>query len=239
MLYPPLDIHPFSPLSSLYMEKLDKYLKATAVIDWDNESVKQKAQELTRGLNTDREKAVALYYFVRDGIRHNPYAEGFVPEDYKASVILQKGYGYCQHKALLLVALARAAGIPARLGYADVRDHLLSRRFRAMIGGDNLLIQHGYAELYIDGKWVHASPAYDLGTCNKMGFVPVEFDGIHDARDSAFNQRGKPHVELVKDHGTYDDFPWDFILSYRQEWVASIGCEWGEYTDNVARHKKE
>jgi hypothetical protein len=238
-LYPPLDIHPFGPLSSLYMEKLEKYLKPTAVIDWDTEAVKRKAQELTRGLNTDREKAIALYYFVRDQVRHNPYAEGFCPEDYKASVILQRGYGYCQHKALLLVALARAAGIPARLGYADVRDHLLSRRFRDMIGGDNLLIQHGYAELYIDGKWAHASPAYDLGTCNKMGFVPVEFDGIHDARDSAFNQRGKPHIEYVKDHGTYDDFPWDFILSYRQEWVASIGREWGEYTDNVARHKKE
>jgi hypothetical protein len=108
-----------------------------------------------------------------------------------------------------------------------------------MIGGDNLLIQHGYTQLYLDGKWVHASPAYDLDTCRKMGFVPVDFDGIHDARDSAFNARGKPHIEYVKDHGHYADFPWDFILSYRQQWVASIGREWGEYTDNVARHKKE
>jgi len=214
-------------------------LKPTAVIDWGTEAVKQKAQELTRGLKTDREKAIALYYFVRDSIKHNPYAEGSSPEDFKTSVILQRGYGYCQHKALLLVALARAAGIPARPGYADVRDHLLSRKFRDMIGGDNLLIQHGYAELYIDGKWVHASPAYDLGTCNKMGFVPVEFDGIHDARDSAYNQRGKPHIEYVTDHGTYDDFPFDYIRKYQQEWVASIGREWGEYTDNVARHKKE
>jgi transglutaminase-like putative cysteine protease len=236
VLYPPLDIHPFSPLSSFTM---NKYLKSTEFIDWETESVKNKAAELTSGLNTDREKAVALYYFVRDRIKQNPYAPGFVPEDYKASVILQRGNGYCQHKALLLVALARAAGIPARPGYADFRDHCLSKKFRDMIGGDNLLIQHGYAELYIEDKWVHASPAYDLGTCNKMGFVPVEFDGIHDARDSAFNARGKPHMELVKDHGTYDDFPWDFILSYRQEWVNSIGREWGEYTDNVARHKKE
>jgi hypothetical protein len=221
------------------MENLKKYLKPTAVIDWDTESVKQKTQELTRGLKTDREKAVALYYFVRDQIKHNPYAEGLCAEDFKASVILQRGYGYCQHKALLLAALARAAGIPARPGYMDVRDHLLSRKFRAMIGGDNLLIQHGYTQLYLDGKWVHASPAYDLDTCNKMGFVPVEFDGIHDARDSAFNQEGKPHMECVKDHGTYDDFPWDFILSYRQEWVVKIGREWGEYIDNVAQHKKE
>jgi len=218
---------------------MDRYLRSTAVIDWEAKPVKNKAAELTKGLNTPREKAIALYYFVRDEIKHNPYAEGFVPEDYKASVILQRGYGYCQHKALLLVALARATGIPARLGYADVRDHLLSKKFRDMIGGDNLLIQHGYAELYIDGKWVHASPAYDLEVCRKMGFVPVDFDGIHNARDSAFNARGKPHIEYVKDHGTFDDFPWDFILSYRQKWVASIGREWSEYTDNVARHVKE
>ena len=221
------------------MESLDKYLKPTAAIDWDNKAVERKARELTRGLKTDREKAIALYYFVRDKIKHNPYAPGLAPEEFKASLILQRGNGYCQHKALLLVALARAAGIPARPGYADVRDHMLSPKFRAMIGGDNLLIQHGYAELYIDGKWIHASPTYDLGTCDKIGFVPVEFDGIHDARDPAFNQRGEPHIEYVKDHGTYDDFPWDFILSYRQEWVSSIGREWGEYQDNVAQHNKE
>ena len=105
---------------------MDKYLKPTAVIDWDTEAVKNKAAELTKGLNTPREKAIALYYFVRDSIRHNPYAPGFTPEDYKASVTLERGNGYCQHKAILLVALARAAGIPARLGFVDVRDHLLS-----------------------------------------------------------------------------------------------------------------
>ncbi len=218
---------------------MNKYLESTEFIDWETESVKNKAAELTKGLKTDREKAVAVYYFVRDSIRHNPYAEGVSPDNFKASTILQKGNGYCQHKALLLAALARAAGIPSRLGYMDVRDHLLSKKFRAMIGGDNLLIQHGYTEMYVDGKWVHASPAYDLATCNKMGFVPVEFDGIHDARDSTFNAAGKPHMECVKDHGTYADFPWDFILSYRQEWVVSIGREWGEYQDNVARHHKE
>ena len=221
------------------MENLEKYLKPTAVIDWDTEAVKQKAQELTRGLNTDREKAIALYYFVRDKIKHNPFAEGLRPEDYKASVTLERGYGSCQHKAILLVALARAVGIPGRLGYVDIRDHLLSPKFRALVNGDNLIIQHGYAELYLDGRWVHTSPAYDMEICRKHRFIPVEFDGVNDAKDSAFNQAGKPHIQHIKDHGTYDDYPWDFILSYRQEWVASIGREWTEHRDNFAKHKKE
>jgi len=212
---------------------MERYLKSTEIIDCDAKPVKQKAQALTEGLETDREKAVALYYFVRDGIKHNPYAPSQLREDYKASSTLKRGHGFCQHKAVLLVALARAAGIPARLGFVDVRDHLLSQKFREMIGGDNLLIQHGYAELYVGGKWVHASPAYDLETCHKAGFVPVDFDGVNDAKDSAYNREGKPHIEHVKDHGHFDDFPYDYIRKYQQEWVTRIGREWKEFTDNV------
>ncbi len=208
-------------------------MKSTEIIDCDARSVKQKAQALTEGLESDREKAVALYYFVRDGIKHNPYAPSQLREDYKASSTLKRGHGFCQHKAVLLVALARAAGIPARLGFVDVRDHLLSQKFREMIGGDNLLIQHGYAELYVGGKWVHASPAYDLETCHKAGFVPVDFDGVNDAKDSAYNREGKPHIEHVKDHGHFDDFPYDYIRKYQQEWVTRIGREWKEFIDNV------
>jgi transglutaminase-like putative cysteine protease len=211
------------------MENLDKYLKPTAVIDWDNKAVKQKARELIQELQTDREKAVALFYFVRDGIKHNPYAPQQVLEDYKASTTLERGNGLCQHKATLLVALARASGIPARLGFVDVRDHLLSDKFRKTIGGDNLLIQHGYAELYLDGKWIHVSPAYDLKTCQKAGFVPVEFDGVNDAKDSAYNLEGKRHMEHVKYHDHFDDFPLDYIREYQQEWVIRIGREWSRY----------
>ena len=219
------------------MTTMEKYLKCTEVIDCDSQSIKEKAQSLTQGLQSCGEKAVALYYFVRDEVKHNPYAPTWLLEDYKASTTLERGNGFCQHKATLLVALARASGIPARLGFVDVRDHLLSDKFRKMIGGDNLLIQHGYAELYLEGKWIHASPAYDLKTCQKAGFVPVEFDGVNDARDSAYNREGKRHIEHVKEHGHFDDFPFDYIREYQREWVARIGREWNEFKDNVKRHE--
>ena len=216
---------------------MESYLRCTEFIDCDRSSIWQTAQKLTQGLETDRDKAVSLYYFVRDEIRHNPYSPCLLPEECKASAIMERGHGFCQHKAILLVALARAAGIPARLGLVDVRDHLLSDKFRKMIGGDNLLIQHGYAELYIGGKWVHVSPAYDLETCRKAGFIPVDFDGVNDAKDSAYDQEGKPHIEHIKDHGHFDDFPWDYIKSYQREWVARIGREWTEFLDNVKDHE--
>ena len=211
------------------MTEMARYLKCTAVIDCDAQSVREKAEALTRCLVTDGEKAVTLYYFVRDDIKHDAYAPTYEMEKYKASATLQRGGGHCEHKAVLLAALCRAVGIPARLGFVDMRDHRLSEKFRRMLGGDNLVIQHGYVEVYINGKWIHACPAYDLETCQKHKFVPVDFDGISDAKDSPYDQEGRPHIEHVKDHGHYEDFPWDWIVRYRKEWVERIGMEWKEF----------
>ncbi len=208
------------------MSEMERYLNCTEIIDCDTKSVKDKAQELTKGRQTDRERAVALYYFVRDEIRHNAYAPLYDPGLYKASAVLEAGNGFCQQKSVLLVALARAVGIPARLGFVDVHDHLLSDSFRRMIGGVNTFPFHGFAELYIDGRWIHASPAYDLKTCCRKRFVPVDFDGINHAKDSPYDQDGKPHIEHLKYHGPYEDFPWDEISNYYKEWAALLGIDW-------------
>jgi len=219
------------------MEEMEEYLKGTGVIDCDSPAIRDTALAVTQGLSNDREKAVALFYYVRDRVKHNPYAPGHEIGDYRASATLERGSGHCEHKAVLLIALCRAVGIPSRLGLVDVRDHLLSPKFRNMIGGDNLLIQHGYAQLWIDGRWLHVSPAYDLVTCQRAGFVPVEFDGTADAKDSPVNAERRPHIEHVKDHGHFHDLPWDFIVEYRKQWVASMGRGWEEFTDNVKQHQ--
>lgn len=210
---------------------MDKYLKCTDFIDCDNKVIKDKAYKVIKGLQTDKEKAVALYYFVRDEIKHNAYAPLHDLDRYKASKILEAGNGVCQQKAILLVALARAAGIPARIGLVDVRDHLISDTFREMIGGIDILPLHGYAELCIDGRWIHASPAYDIDICRRKRFVPVEFDGQNDAKDSPYDLDGNPHIEHLKYHGPYDDFPWDEILNYYMEWAGKLGRDWDEFKD--------
>jgi transglutaminase-like putative cysteine protease len=208
---------------------MEEYLRPTTFIDFDTEPVKMKAQALANGLQTDREKAIALYYFVRDEIKHNAYAPLYDRDRYKASRILEAGNGVCQQKAILLVALARAVGIPARVGLVDIRDHLISDTFKEMIGGINILPLHGYAELYIDGKWIHASPAYDVEVCRRKRFVPVEFDGVCDAKDSPYDLDGRPHVEHLKYHGPYDDFPWDEVLDYYANWSVLLGRDWEEF----------
>jgi transglutaminase-like putative cysteine protease len=211
------------------MSEIDDFLKCTEIIDCDSDSIKEKALEITRGLKKDKDKAIALFYFVRDKIRHNAYTPLYDSNRYKASSTLKAGDGMCQNKAILLVALARAVEIPARLGFVDVEDYQLSESFKQMIGGVNTMPFHGFAELYIDGKWVHASPAYDLATCRRKGFIPVEFDGVSDAKDSEYTKAGQLHMKHIEYHGPYDDLPLDEIYSYYREWIAKKGMAWDDF----------
>ena len=197
------------------MPRMDEYLKCTYAVDCDSESIRQQAHELTAGVDTAAEKAVALFYFVRDGIRYNPYVPMFTLEDNRASTTLGRGEGYCVQKAVLLAALARAAGIPARLGFADIRNHILPRKMAQIMKGENLFVYHGYVSLYIDGRWVKATPAFDIEMCRRQRIVPVDFDGASDAQFHTHNRDGRLHIEYVRDHGYSDDLPWERMMRAR------------------------
>ncbi|MDY0162978.1 transglutaminase family protein [Desulfobotulus sp.] len=154
----------------------------------------------------ERETAIALYLAVRDDIRYDPYRIEFSLEGMKASTTLKKGYGYCVAKAVLLAALARAAGIPARLGFADVRNHLSTARLRKVMGTD-LFVYHGYTALFLDGKWVKATPTFNRELCERFGIFPLDFDGRADALLHPFDAAGKKHMSYERDHGLFQDLP--------------------------------
>ena len=156
------------------------------------------------------EKVKSLFYFVRDEIRYNPYLPKYLTEHFRASNTLSRGDGYCVQKAVVLVALARAVGIPARLGFAKIRNNLLPEKLTKWLGG-NVLPWHGYAELYIDSKWVKATTAFDLKMCHENRIIPVEFDGEHDATFQPYNLDGKLHIEYLMQRGHYEDVPLDKI----------------------------
>ena len=194
------------------MDQLARYLKATPTIDCDNESIKRKAEDLTSNDEKIADKARSLFYFVRDEIKYNPYVPPDVLEDYRASRTMERGKGFCVEKAAVLSALARAVGIPACLHLADIRNHLVPDKLREMMGTD-LFSYHGYSELYIDGKWVKATPAFDLKMCQENRIIPIEFDGKHDAILHSHNMDGELHIEYVVDHGCYEDIPVHEILT--------------------------
>jgi len=176
-----------------------------------------------RGASDDpREQAVALFYAVRDAIAYDPYRVELSPQGFSASGCLARGYGFCVAKAALLAAAARAARIPSRVGYADVRNHLTSRRLMEMLKTD-LFVFHGFTELYLDGRWVKATPSFDARLCAKAGILALEFDGRADALFHPFDASGRRHMEYARERGSFADVPFDAIVSaWREAYPLSV-----------------
>jgi len=120
---------------------MNEYLQSARFVDSAHPKVVQFAAEQAKG-NDAREKAVALYYAVRDRIRYNPFQNFTLDDTYRGSVCLERGEGWCVPKAALLAGCARAVGIPARVGYADVKNHLTTPALTAKMGTD-LFVFHG------------------------------------------------------------------------------------------------
>jgi len=187
------------------MGATEGYLQPGVYIDSDHPAVVAFAREHVRG-STEIARAVSLYYAVRDGIRYNPFLDFTVDSAYRASSCLEAGEGFCVGKAALLAASARAEGIPARVGFADVRNHLSTPRLLEYIGSD-LFVYHGYTELFLGGKWVKATPAFNLALCTKFRVKPLEFDGRNDSIFHPYDQDARRHMEYVRDRGNFADVP--------------------------------
>lgn len=193
------------------------FLGPTFFIDCNETIIKNKSRELTADIDESLEKAQRIFYFVRDNIRYNIYSPRSSDSDFKASFVLEEGEGYCVQKAVLLVALARAAGIPARLRFAEIRV-LHTAQSIAEKRGSNVFPCHGLTDLYVNSRWVKATPTYDLEYCKKAGIEPVEFDGKSDALLPLFTLNGRPNIEYIQEHGFFDDLPLNLIQKASASW---------------------
>ncbi len=217
---------------------IDATLKPTALIDSDHPAVAEFAVRHGRGMY-HRERAVALYYAVRDGFRYDPYRIDLSAAGMKASAVLAAGIGWCVPKAALLAAACRAAGIPARVGFADVRNHLATERMREVMQTD-IFYWHGFTEILIEGAWRKATPAFNLGLCERFGLLPLEFDGLADSLYHAFDRHGQRHMEYVAQRGSFDDVPLagmaaDFARLYPRWQVQRPQLQGGDFLADVAR----
>jgi transglutaminase-like putative cysteine protease len=198
-------------------QQMQQYLLPTEIIDSDNQAVRAYAMNTVKGAADDHiEKAVKLYYAVRDGIWYNPYLPFYRPDHYRASNVLKRGRAFCIGKATLLCALGRACGIPSRVGFADVRNHLATKQLLEFLGSD-LFTYHGFTEFYLNGKWLKATPAFNIQLCQKHKVIPLEFDGLEDSIFHPFNLEKKQFMDYVADHGTYADIPVGKIVAAWRE----------------------
>ena len=199
-------------------------LEPTTSIECDHPRIRELAQRLGEGARNVNETTVRLFEYARDTVAYSPYCPFYLEDHYRATVTLDRGKGFCVQKAILLAALARAAGIPSRLVLADIRNYLAPEHIIRSLGTD-LMVCHCYTELRLGDRWVGLTPAFDSGLCDEYGLSVVKFDGVRDAIFPVEDEKGRRFVEYVRYHGRYADLPLDFLLG---SWTEAYGEEWVE-----------
>jgi transglutaminase-like putative cysteine protease len=201
---------------------LSPFLAPSPFVDSDAPAVRDFARRVAGDAADPAERARRLYYAVRDEIVYDPYVDLASSESFRASATLAAGRGFCIGKAALLAAAARAVGLPARVGFADVRNHLATPRLTERMGTDEF-VWHGYAALRLDGRWVKATPTFNIGLCERFGVKPLDFDGRADALFHPFDHEGRRHMEYLRDHGQYADVPVERIqAAFRRQYPALL-----------------
>ena len=192
------------------------YLQPTIYIDSDHPDIQEYAASVVEECGSQLEKAIKLYYAARDEVRYDPYAFGFDGNTFKASNVLAEKKAFCVPKAILLAALCRSQNIPARLGFADVKNHLASDKLIEMMQTD-VFAFHGYTDIYLEDQWVKATPAFNREMCEKFNVLPLEFNGREDSIFHPYNGEGDQHMEYLKDHGHFPDFPPEALVKSYEE----------------------
>ena len=191
-----------------------EFLVSTDYVDSDSAPVRAFVSSVLGDAPaiSDTDRAIRLFDAVRDRIKYDPFHIGLTEADYRASRIVQKASNYCVPKAILLTAALRAAGIPAAVGFADVKNHLNSPKLAELMGTD-LFIYHGYVALWLGGRMFKVTPAFNTELCERFGVRQLIFDGQSDALFHEFDTRDHRHMEYVNDRGWFADPPIPQLLA--------------------------
>lgn len=217
--------------------ELQTCLQAGRYVESGHAGVRAFAEDITCRIGQTRTKIVALYYAVRDRFRYDPYAIDMSDRCFSASGVLETQSGFCISKAALLAATARVVGVPARLGFADVKNHLTSSRLRAMMGTDEF-VYHGYTELWLDSRWVKATPAFNASLCERIGTRALDFDGRNDSIFQPLDPSGRRFMEYLRDRGSFADVPVEAIRKAFRETYSGIDG-WSTKMPQGARFESE
>lgn len=120
--------------------------------DYKHPIVKSKANVLIQGQKSLRDKVSAIFYYVRDDIKFMFPKEGdFV----KASKTIEDGFGQCNTKTTLFLALCKAVEIPARVHFSLIKKDIQ----KGLFSGIALWLMpkelsHSWVEIEVNGKWL-------------------------------------------------------------------------------------
>jgi len=197
-------------------------------MDWKSPVIQDFVRNEVDHIDDPADKVIHFYYWVRDQIRYDFDGVTLEKSEFVASNVLTQKNAFCIPKAVLLAALARAVGVPSRLGFADVKNHLATEKLLRKIRND-LFVYHGYTELFLHDKWVKATPAFNAGLCEKFKVSPLEFNGRDDSIFHEYNHAQKKYMEYIVDHGNFPDLPYEIIINAFKEAYPHFFSEeeWG------------
>ncbi|NRB64331.1 MAG: transglutaminase family protein [Saprospiraceae bacterium] len=194
------------------MSDYEIYLASGTLINSDHPDIVAFAKRVTEGSVSDQQRAIRIYFAIRDNWRYNPYNISLSANAMQASGILKRSEGHCLDKAILMIACLRAVGIPARLCLAKVKNHIAVERLVEAFGTDEL-VPHGYVDVYLNSQWIKATPAFNRQLCERLGVPPLDWDGEHDSMFQAFDKEGNNFMEYLEEYGHFKDVPMDTIES--------------------------
>jgi hypothetical protein len=172
--------------SRLNPEPTRAFLAATVFCDLEHPEVRALAEQLAAGSAGARDTALRMFRWVRDEVLYF-----FGPWGTTASHTLRVREGTCTNKANLLVALLRAAGIPAAYGVlrVDAQGYWGSVAPGFLRQQASALSTHVHAAAHLDGRWTRCDPSADRQIAEKTShFCPqnalIEWDATEDRTDA-------------------------------------------------------
>ena len=174
----------------------DVYLAPAEYIDSDHPAITAfVARTIAPGTPATREGAAALSRGARDPLRSRSRLCG--PGDLSAPRACSRpAPAIASARPSLFAALCRAAGLPARVAFADVTNHLSSEKLREKMG-TNYFAWHGFTEVLLGERWVKASPTFNATLCDRFGVAALDFDGASDALLQAYDGDGA-HLHAIR-----------------------------------------
>lgn len=182
-------------------------MNAISFYDIENAKIQAIAKQFhAKTYANEKDLAIAVYEYVRDEWYYSPLRLSLIPEEWQVDFVIERPKGHCIDKSVILITLLKALGIEARLGLAKVKNHIAAERIVDFLGTD-ILVPHGYVEIFLEEKWVKATPAFNKTLCEKLGVEVLEFNGKDDSIFQKFGANGDQFMEYIEDYGSFETVP--------------------------------
>jgi len=211
-----------------------QFLASTELCNSDDHTIRETASSLSQGCETQREKALRIYHFVRDEIL-------FQLSQFHdtASDTLNSKRGHCYQKANLQAALLRSLGIPAGFIHRQIAPQamrpFLSDEAMQIVGDP---VPHIHACVSLDGEWVSADATFDKQLLDHVlddhWQIQETWDGTQDMtlpKDLLIGEPSGPMPTVWSPTDLPDPFP-DPVLDMLNQRLMGIRSEIESHATN-------